>query len=82
MEKYKWRYIQEMPQSRSLSFLRHQKKDRWGINNDKQGTQKNKRKKDAFWNHRRTNKEKNCNKGTALERLVKKKKKKKKKKNY
>ena len=29
---------QEMPQSRSTTFPRHQKKERWGINKDKTNT--------------------------------------------
>ena len=40
---------QEKVQSQSAAFMRHQKKERWRTNNDK-----NKR---HIWNHRLTNKE-------------------------
>ena len=52
--------IQEMPQSQSTSLPRHEKKDRWGTNNDK--TNSIYEAKDA--------QPKNCNRGFALERSV------------
>ena len=54
---------QEMPQSGNGTALpRHQKKDRWGTNNDKTNVTYEKRIKEK--NHQRKRK-KNCNRGTS-----------------